>query len=78
MARLRNLNMKAKFADPHGWVNEDDVYYGFIEQMAVAHARRAVEEAAAARRSGGRIRRPRRKGHSGNGGKKFKATKKKD
>ncbi|KAJ5989793.1 hypothetical protein N7522_010000 [Penicillium canescens] len=27
---------KAKFADTQKWVNEDDVYYDFIEQMAVA------------------------------------------
>ncbi|OGE55748.1 hypothetical protein PENARI_c004G00794 [Penicillium arizonense] len=58
---------KAKFADTHKWVDEDDVYYDFIEQMAIAHARRAVEEAVIARR----IRRRCREGHSGNGGKKW-------
>ncbi|KAJ6095120.1 hypothetical protein N7467_002633 [Penicillium canescens] len=70
------ISKKAKFADPLKWV-EDDVYYDFIEQIAAAHARRAVEEAAA-RRSGERVRRPRREGHSGNGGKKSKVTKKKE
>ncbi|OGE55378.1 hypothetical protein PENARI_c004G10134 [Penicillium arizonense] len=53
-----------------GPAEADAIYYGFIEQMAAARTRAAVEEAIAARRSGDRVRRPRREGHSGNGGKR--------